>query len=296
MREFKISTNYTFRGSSSLDRYLTEISRIDVLSPDKEAELAMLAKDGNEIAKQRLVTSNLKFVVSVAKTYSGRDTAKMLDLITEGNMGLLEAAETFDPTTGFKFISYAVWFIRKNIMKFLTENSRQIRIPQNQVNAISKINKLESELSQSLNRDPSMEELFDAYLEQVDPGAKIDSIKHAIVANYKPTPMDGWGMESDYDSDWGPINTINGDPDGTDHTVIKSSTDYMIEKYLSVLTPTQKAIVAMRLGLLGYDVHSFSQIASKFGDFTSETIRQRYNKAIRKLKIVMNNVRIRGEI
>lgn len=295
MREFKISTRYTVR-TDSLSRYMTEVSRYEALTPSQEAELAVLAREGDVLAKEKLITSNLRFVISVAKMYAGRDSTKMEDLITEGNMGLLEAAEGFDPTTGFKFISYAVWFIRKNMLKYLTDNSRQIRVPSNQVVTISKINQLESAMAQELQRDPTIDELFDAYLETVDPDAKIESIKMAMVANHAPTPMDGWGTDSDVDGDWGPINTINGDPDGTDHLMITGSTNEVIEMYLNKLTPIQKDIVAMRLGLLGYDPHSFKQIANKFGDFTSETIRQRYTKAIRKLKIIMNHVRIRGGI
>jgi RNA polymerase primary sigma factor len=295
MREFKISARYTVR-TDSLSRYMTEISRYEALTPTQEAELAVLAREGDLLAKERLITSNLRFVISVAKMYAGRDSTKMEDLINEGNMGLLEAAEGFDPTTGFKFISYAVWFIRKNMLKYLTDNSRQIRVPSNQVSTISKINQLESKMAQDLQRDPTIDELFDAYLETVDPDAKIEGIKMALVANHAPTPMDGWGNDSDIEGDWGPINTINGDPEGADHLVITGSSDQMIERYLNKLTPVQKQIIAMRLGLFGYEPHSFTRIANQFGDFTPETIRQRYTKAIRKLKIIMNQARIRREL
>src|SRR5687768_5525461 len=158
MRQLKISKQITNRESQSLDKYLQEIGKVDLLSPDDEVELAKRIKDGDQIALEKLTKANLRFVVSVAKQYQNQGLS-LGDLINEGNLGLIKAAQRFDETRGFKFISYAVWWIRLSILQALAEQSRIVRLPLNKIGFINKINKTFSQLEQDFEREPSNEEI-----------------------------------------------------------------------------------------------------------------------------------------
>src|ERR671921_2267458 len=160
MRQLKISKQITNRESQSLDKYLQEIGKVDLLTPDEEVELAKRIKEGDQIALEKLTKANLRFVVSVAKQYQNQGLS-LPDLINEGNLGLIKAAKRFDETRGFKFISYAVWWIRQSILQALAEQSRIVRLPLNQVGSLNKINKAYSKLEQQFEREPSAEELAD---------------------------------------------------------------------------------------------------------------------------------------
>src|SRR5712675_2096697 len=158
MRQLKISKQITNRESQSLDKYLQEIGKVDLLTPDEEVELAKRIKEGDQIALEKLVKANLRFVVSVSKQYQNQGMS-LPDLINEGNLGLIKAAQRFDETRGFKFISYAVWWIRQSILQSLAEKSRIVRLPLNKIGAINKINKAFSKLEQEYEREPSREEI-----------------------------------------------------------------------------------------------------------------------------------------
>src|SRR6187431_3518218 len=161
MRQLKISKQITNRESQSLDKYLQEIGKVDLLTPDEEVVLAKRIKDGDQVALEKLTRANLRFVVSVAKQYQNQGLS-LPDLINEGNLGLIKAAKRFDETRGFKFISYAVWWIRQSILQALAEQSRIVRLPLNQVGSLNKINKAYSKLEQQFEREPSAEELAEA--------------------------------------------------------------------------------------------------------------------------------------
>src|SRR6478736_10433004 len=160
MRQLKISKQITNRESQSLDKYLQEIGKVDLLTPDEEVELAKRIKEGDQIALEKLTKANLRFVVSVAKQYQNQGLS-LGDLINEGNLGLIKAAQRFDETRGFKFISYAVWWIRQSILQALVEQSRMVRLPLNKVGSLSKLNKIMIHFEQQHEREPSQEELAD---------------------------------------------------------------------------------------------------------------------------------------
>jgi RNA polymerase primary sigma factor len=288
MRDFRPTERYT-PNSSGIDRYMVEVNRYPLLTPAEELEVTKLTATGDNDAINKLIASNLRFVISVAKQYSGGSTSKFQDLINEGNTGLIDAARAFDYTTGFRFISYAVWNIRKYMLLYLSEHSRQIRLPQNKVTSISKMNHIESELTNDLGRDPTEDELIEAYLEQDNDGVltsssveikKKQAIVDSIRANTKASPLEGTGSD---DSDFIPVNLINGDPDGADHIVKSDDYNKLIASYLDQLTPINREIVKRRLGFDTDIPESFSKIASDLGR-SSATIQRRYKSAIRKLR------------
>ncbi len=174
MRQLKISKQITNRESQSLDKYLQEIGKVDLLTPDEEVDLAKRIRDGDQIALEKLTKANLRFVVSVAKQYQNQGLS-LGDLINEGNLGLIKAAQRFDETRGFKFISYAVWWIRQSILQALAEQSRIVRLPLNRVGSLNKISKTFSELEQRYEREPSPEELADEL--EITPAEVIDTLK-----------------------------------------------------------------------------------------------------------------------
>lgn len=287
MRQFKISERYTLRQSDSLNRYLSEVAQYPVLSPDEEFRVATAARSGDADALEKLVRSNLRFVISVAKMYGGRDPILLGDLINEGNIGLVEAAHGFDPTTGFKFISYAVWHVRKNMTKYLTDNSRTVRIPQNKVSALSRIKDIESRMATKLDREPTADEVVEEYVKTSPEMLKLkstdgaaDSIKEVMEMGSKPISLEG--NSNDPDRDFGPIEYLNGDSEGTDHLALKNDSIEVLNTLLSVLNSREREVIIKRFGIGGTHPESRDTLAEQF-EVSIETIRGWETKIIRKL-------------
>lgn len=294
MRQFKIAKDIKTVRSNNFQRYTNEMSRFEIMSADQEAEVAHRARQGDQAAIEKLVKSNLRFVISVAKSYAGGNPTKLDDLINEGNLGLVEAAQDYDPSTGFKFISYAVWHIRKNMLKYLTDNSRVVRLPQNKVQGLQKMRRLETELASQLDRDPTEDEIIEKYLEiEIEAGRlsskpsaeAVKSLKLSMMADLKSSNLEGGGSD-DPDDDFGPISYLNGDPLGTDHRVNHESSIKFLHRQLRHLNPIEKDIVLSYHGI-GKSQESLGAIADRY-ECSSERIRQRYGKAIKRLKGVVN--------
>ena len=287
MRQFKISERYTIRHSDSLNRYLSEVSQYPLLNLEEEFKVSTAARSGDQAALEKLVRSNLRFVISVAKMYGGRDAVLLGDLINEGNMGLVEAAHLFDPTTGFKFISYAVWHVRKNMTKYLTDNSRTVRIPQNKVSALNRIKDIESRMATKLDRDPTRDEVVEEYVKTSPEMMKLkstdgafDSIKEVMEMGSKPVPLEG--DSSNPDQDFGPIEYLNGDSDGADHLVLKNDSIEVLNTLLSFLNSREREVISKRFGIGGAHPESRDSLADQF-EVSIETIRGWETKIIRKL-------------
>jgi RNA polymerase primary sigma factor len=297
MREFKITERLTLR-SRGIDRYLNEVSKFAILTPDEELILAKRISKGDDNAVHELVTANLRFVISVAKQYNGGNITKFEDLINEGNTGLIDAARTFDHSTGFRFISYAIWHIRKYMMLYLTQHSRQIRLPQNKITSISKMRQLEAEMTSKIGRDLTEDEIVDIYLyEKYGEPSKNEKLEHnkrealisAFRADVRSAPLEGSGTE---DADFVPINLINGDPNGADHLIKDEEYTLLINHYLDKLSSYDRSIIK-RVNGIGTDLpESYTTIANESG-LSPEAIRKRYKKSIRKLKSMMAMDRIR---
>ena len=284
MRQFKVTDKLTIR-EGGIQKYLNEVSAIKMVTPDEEYNIALKASQGDSEALDILVKVNLRFVISVAKMYSNGRNHMLEDLINEGNHGLVEAAHTFDPSTGFKFISYAVWHIRKRMLIFLTNYSRQVRIPQNQVNFLNKAKEIESDLAHQLDREPTQEEVIEAYTEYFKDARGLDlnskSLKIAMESDQKIAVLDP--IVSSEDTNIGPISYINGDDDGSDHIISNELSRKTLMKFISKLDDKDKNILILRSGINGNEPYSYSDIASIYG-CTSETIRLRYSKIIKMLR------------
>lgn len=284
MRQFKVTDRLTQR-SVGLQRYLNEVSSIKMITPDEEAKIAERAAKGDELAIQELVKVNLRFVVSVAKSYSGGKTSTLEDLINEGNLGLLEAAKDFDPSTGFKFISYAVWHVRKNMLKYLTNNGRSIRLPQNQVNFLTKSAEITSNLSHELDRDPTQDEIIDAYIKYVKENRGVDIKKESLVTAMESSQgtvqLDPLDSESS-DENFAPISYIKGNDSSTDHDIINQSARKILFKAIDRLKDIDRKIVIMKIGLHGEAPCSYQEIGNAVGK-TGESVRLRYRISIKKL-------------
>ena len=286
MRQLKITKQITGRESYSIEKYLQEIGKIHVLSPDEEANLAKKIKSGDGEARERLVLSNLRFVVSVAKQYQNRGLT-LGDLINEGNMGLIKAAECFDETKGFKFISYAVWWIRQSILQAIAENARLIRLPLNKISTINKVNRYFTELEQEYQREPTVEEIAEKM--DITPTEVKENMK---IAN-RPVSMDA-PLTTDEES----INLydvyISSDEEaqGPEAILNRDSLKKDIERSFQILSDREATILSMYYGLGGYSSMSLEEIGTKLG-LTSERVRQVKTKAIKKLKEVKNNKRLK---
>jgi RNA polymerase primary sigma factor len=280
MRDFKILVRYA-NPTESLSRYFTEISKEEILTPEKEAELAFLAKEGDEKAKDKLIKSNLRFVVSVAKAYANNNIP-LEDLISEGNKGLIEASDLFDPSTGFKFISYAVWHIRKYIFLYINNLSRSVRIPTNVTNEMRRYQSIEDSFVSYNGREPSIDEILEIMESNGDPisSATINAIKN------KPTsvPLENPDAKDD-ESAFSPINFIKSEYD-TDNYTINEDMRVIINELLKTLSPIQRQIMELKYGLgESYkEPMSFPQIAEKL-ERTPEGIRLIAKKAERIMKL-----------
>lgn len=273
MRQLKIIRSITSRDTASLDKYLQEIGREELLSVDEEVELAQRIRQGDERALDRLVCANLRFVVSVAKQYQNQGLS-LPDLINEGNVGLIKAAQKFDETRGFKFISYAVWWIRQSILQALAEQSRIVRLPLNQVGSLNKINKAISKFEQDFQRKPSSEELSEIL--DID----VDKISESVSVNGRHTSLDAPFSDSEDNSLMDVLT--DADAPNTDSSLNQESLSVEVDRALSQLIPRERDILKMFFGIGGQEM-TLEEIALKF-DLTRERVRQIKEKAIRRLK------------
>lgn len=275
MRQLKITQKITSRESQSLDKYLSEIAKVPLITAEEEVKLAKRIREGDEIALEKLVKANLRFVVSVAKQYQ-QNGMTLGDLINEGNLGLIKAAGRFDETRGFKFISYAVWWIRQVIMQALSEQSRIVRLPLNRVSSLNKINKTFSDLEQKYQREPTHEELAEVMDITTEEVSKINSHKGRRVS--MDAPMGN-------DADAGTLLDVMADENsvGPDSDLMNLSLKKEIQVSLSQLTERESTILSLYYGLSGGHAISLHDISEKF-DLTPERVRQIKDKATRKLR------------
>ncbi len=274
MRQLKISKQITNRESQSLDKYLQEIGKVDLLTPDEEVELAKRIKDGDQIALEKLTKANLRFVVSVAKQYQNQGLS-LGDLINEGNLGLIKAAQRFDETRGFKFISYAVWWIRQSILQALAEQSRIVRLPLNRVGSLNKISKTFSELEQKYEREPSPEELAEVL--DVTTAEVVDTMK----ISGRHISMDAPFVQGEENS---LLDVLENDSEQTpDSGLMNDSLRREVQRALSTLTQREADVIALYFGLNGEHAMNLEEIGEKFY-LTRERVRQIKEKAIRRLR------------
>ncbi|MBP5307228.1 MAG: RNA polymerase sigma factor RpoD/SigA [Paludibacteraceae bacterium] len=273
MRQLKITKSITNRESASLDKYLQEIGREDLITVEEEVELAQRIKKGDRKALEKLTRANLRFVVSVAKQYQNQGLS-LPDLINEGNLGLIKAAEKFDETRGFKFISYAVWWIRQSILQALAEQSRIVRLPLNQVGSLNKINKAFSKFEQANERRPSPEELAKEL--DIDESKIADTLR----VSGRHISVDAPFVEGEDNSLIDVL--VNEDSPNADKTLIDESLSKEIERSLATLTERESEIIKMFFGI-GYQEMTLEEIGDKFG-LTCERVRQIKEKAIRRLR------------
>lgn len=276
MRQLKIVKQVTNREVASLDKYLQEISREGMITAEEEVELAKRIKNGDRRALEKLTRANLRFVVSVAKQYQNQGMT-LPDLINEGNVGLIKAAERFDETRGFKFISYAVWWIRQAILQALAEQARIVRLPLNKIGTINKINRAFSELEQKYERPPSAEELAEML------GVSINDVKQSLQSNGRHVSMDAPLTEGDESSSNMYDVLANDYSETPDIDLVKESLRKDIERSISTLTSREGEVIRMYFGLNGKHPLTLEEIGDKF-DLTRERVRQIKEKAIRRMK------------
>lgn len=275
MRQLKITKQITNRETASLDMYLQDIGRVELITADEEVVLAQKIKNGDQRALDKLVKANLRFVVSVSKQYQNQGLS-LPDLINEGNMGLIKAAQRFDETRGFKFISYAVWWIRQSILQALAEQSRIVRLPLNKIGAINKINKTFAKLEQTLEREPIAEEI-----------AEILDIMPADIRDIMRNQGRHMSMDAPLSSteDGGSMYELmeNKHEASPDNDLIIESLRSEINRALTALTAREADVVRLYYGLSGGHSHSLEEIGEKF-ELTRERVRQIKEKAVRRLK------------
>ena len=283
MRQLKITKQVTNRETASLDKYLQEIGKVDLITADEEVELAQKIKAGDQRALEKLTKANLRFVVSVAKQYQNQGLS-LPDLINEGNLGLIKAAEKFDETRGFKFISYAVWWIRQSILQALAEQSRIVRLPLNQVGSLNKINKAFSRFEQENERRPSPEELA----EELD--IPIDKIADTIKISGRHISVDAPFVEGEDNSLLDVL--VNDDSPIADRALMSESLLTEISRALETLSERERDIIRMFFGI-GCQEMTLEEIGDKFG-LTRERVRQIKEKAIRRLRTNSKNKLLKG--
>ncbi len=274
MRQLKISKQITNRESQSLDKYLQEIGKVDLISAEEEVQLAQRIKEGDQIALEKLTKANLRFVVSVAKQYQNQGLS-LGDLINEGNLGLIKAAQRFDETRGFKFISYAVWWIRQSILQALAEQSRIVRLPLNRVGSLNKISKTFSELEQKYEREPSPDELAEVL--EVTTAEVVDTMK----ISGRHVSMDAPFVQGEENS---LLDVLENDGEDTpDHSLMSESLRREVQRALSTLTQRESDVITLYFGLNGEHAMTLEEIGEKF-NLTRERVRQIKEKAIRRLR------------
>lgn len=273
MRQLKISKSITNRESASLDKYLQEIGHEELLTTDQEVELAQRIRKGDKRALERLTKANLRFVVSVAKQYQNQGLS-LPDLINEGNVGLIKAAEKFDETRGFKFISYAVWWIRQSILQAIAEQSRQVRLPLNQVGSVNKITRELNKFEQEHERKPSVDEIA----ERVD--LPEDKIADAMKANSRHVSMDAPIADGE---DSSMIDFLSGDSSNTDRELAIESLKEEVSRILKLLTDKEQKVLRAFFGIDGSPEMTLDEIGEKY-NLTRERVRQIKEKALRRLR------------
>lgn len=274
MRQLKIIKQVTNRETPSLDKYLHEIGKVELINAEEEVELARMIKNGDEKALDKLIRANLRFVVSVSKQYQNQGLS-LPDLINEGNLGLIKAAQRFDETRGFKFISYAVWWIRQSILQALAEQARIVRLPLNKIGSINKINKTFADLEQKYEREPSVQEIAEA-LEMAP-----DDIKEALKSAGRHVSMDAPITQDEETTLYDVL--LSKDSPSPDKSLLTDSLRKEIERVLSTLTYREANIIRLYFGLNGKHAHTLEEIGEEFS-LTRERVRQIKEKAIKRLK------------
>lgn len=274
MRQLKISKQITNRESQSLDKYLQEIGKVDLITAEQEVEYAIRIREGDQLALEKLTKANLRFVVSVAKQYQNQGLT-LGDLINEGNLGLIKAAQRFDETRGFKFISYAVWWIRQSILQALAEQSRIVRLPLNRVGSLNKISKAFSALEQKFEREPSPEELAEV-LELTT-----DEVVNTMKISGRHISMDAPFAQGEDNS---LLDVLENNQEETpDSELMNDSLRRDVMRTLTTLTEREAEVVSLYYGLNGKSSYSLEEIGEKF-DLTRERVRQIKEKAIKRLR------------
>ena len=274
MRQLKITKKVTNRETASLDKYLQEIGKVDLITADEEVELAQRIKAGDQAALEKLTKANLRFVVSVAKQYQNQGLT-LPDLINEGNLGLIKAAQRFDETRGFKFISYAVWWIRQSILQALAEQSRIVRLPLNKIGSINKINKAFAFLEQAHERQPSPEEIA----KELD--MTVEDVKQSLKNSGRHVSMDAPLIDGEDSNLYDVLRS--GESPNPDRELLHESLRTEIERALETLTPREADVIRLYFGLAGQHSMTLEEIGETF-DLTRERVRQIKEKAIRRLK------------
>jgi RNA polymerase primary sigma factor len=276
MRHLKIVEQITKREAPSLDKYLREIGKVKLLTPDQEVILARKIRQGDRKALETIVAANLRFVVSVAKQYQNPDMT-LQDLISEGNLGLIKAAERFDETRGFKFISYAVWWIRQSILQAMAERSRIVRVPLNKIGYLNKIHKVFTTLEQEYQREPTAEEI--AEMLELNPVFVREALNSASFhVSMDSTPNDEEGPEAYL------LDSLNvNDTPNPDHQLMDDSLKVDIERMLSTLNERESEILRYYYGLNGYSAHTLKEVGDDM-DITHERVRQIKENALHKLQ------------
>jgi len=274
MRQLKILKQITNRESQSLDKYLQEIGKVDLISAEVEVELAKRIREGDHIALEKLTKANLRFVVSVAKQYQNNGLT-LGDLINEGNLGLIKAAKRFDEKRGFKFISYAVWWIRQSIMQALAEQSRIVRLPLNRVGSLNKITRTFSELEQKFQREPSTEEIAEVL------GDSVENVRADLKVAGRHVSMDAPFAQGEENS---LLSVLSDESESTpDSALITDSLTMEVQRALSTLTVREAEVLGLYFGLSNQDPMPLEEIGLKFG-LTRERVRQIKEKATRRLR------------
>jgi RNA polymerase primary sigma factor len=274
MRQLKITKQVTNRETASLDKYLQEIGKVDLITAEEEVELAQRIKAGDQRALEKLTKANLRFVVSVAKQYQNQGLT-LPDLINEGNLGLIKAAQRFDETRGFKFISYAVWWIRQSILQALAEQSRIVRLPLNKIGSINKINKTFAFLEQAHERVPSAEEIA----KELD--MTVEDVKQSLKNSGRHVSMDAPLIDGEDSNLYDVLRS--GESPNPDKDLLHDSLRTEIERALETLTPREADVIRLYFGLAGQHSMTLEEIGETF-DLTRERVRQIKEKAIRRLK------------
>jgi len=279
MRQLRITKQVTNRNTASLDKYLQEIAKLELITSDEEVELAKKIQSGDDLALDKLIKANLRFVVSVAKQYQNQGLT-LPDLINEGNLGLIKAAKRFDETRGFKFISYAVWWIRQAILSALAERARSVRLPLNKIGSINKINRAYVDLEQKLQRRPTASEIAEV-LE-----ISIKNVKIALNNTSRHVSMDAPLVDGENGTMYDVLEST--EDQRPDNTLANESLRIEIDRVLSTVSHREGDIIKRYYGLNGYHQHTLAEIGIVF-DLTRERVRQIKEKALRRLKQPSNN-------
>jgi len=297
MRQFKVTDRITPRSTRSIANYYTDVEKYDIVTPQEEVELARRIQEGDMAARDKLATANLRFVISVAKMYGGAgDPEAFSDLVSVGNIGLIEAAEKFDPSRGFKFISFAVWHIRKEMLKYLGDNSRMIRIPQNKTNELRAIVEETNNLSMKLGREATFEEVMEEIKEKGSERIKsmdLSNLRIVMNADRNPSSLDA-PFKNDGSNDNTMHDVLASEDEGTDSSCMRESMGRMTEILTANLKPIERMIVLRKHGIgTGFE-ESYGSIAHDLG-MSTERIRQIYTKSIRVLGQRVRKLKLKEE-